>query len=1175
MSTRNYGLVSAVDELATFFERLAASDGPIGFDIETGYLGEDKEKYSLHPETAIVVGFSFTNSVDWARYVPLRHDTGENLDNQAVARLLWPLLQTGRAVIHNAPFELRHLSRWFREHLGNDANFGGTEGFNRGYFPYRSCTQVESYLAAEYQSFGLKYLVKEIFDHTMIELHELFPDLAKNRRAMLRFNVLDPHDPKVIEYACEDALWALAVHRHYYDKVRERLLYKVEMGVLDCVCEMEDYGVQYDWGLMRRTAEELRVFRDRFNAEIMARLSELVGGPVAINLASPKQVGEMLYGQLGMKTSVYTAASKDKPASERRMSTGAIALAGLAKRHPVVKMILQWKEMTRLLGTYLEKYESAYSYAADGRTHPNHLSAVVVTGRFAVADPPYQQCGLGEYEALTPFGWERLDKLADGVPVAQYHDDGAISFVVPEVVRSEYHGEMIELDSSEGGRWVWTPNHRMVYRQRRARGDRALTDVRACTAEEWEARLLAQRMGAQGRRLHDRRFPKAGYRMGGRGLTDQQRHQLRVAIACQADGHLTSSGYYRVQVYIDRKVAALHSFGLPVTQYPPRHSTVNGREYRDRVPFGVDVPAWTVAEWLDGTPERNFRPEAILSLHVADLRWFVDEVMQWDGDATRGNTYGQKTTRRLSVDTVQAAAALCGFTTSLYERPAFDAVTVNVWDRTHKEAGWQTVRRVPAPGMVYCVTVPTGMFLCRNEQGKVIVTGNSPKKYHYDVAEAEQRHVDHAKVHGPKCTCDDPQFQPEPGTCFQFNFRNAIVAPPDHYILGFDLSQVELRAIAGEAQETSLLRAFEAGQDVHTLTASLMLRVPVEQITSDQRQVGKTMNFALLYGMSPQGLADRLGISLEEAEALYDKYFSAFSSIAVWNERQVAQAKSSGRVMSRFGRVLPIWEYQSDKAWIRSKGDRAAVNYPIQGGATGDYVKIAMVRSRQRLRAAGLADRVHLVMNVHDALEYYVHKSVQPQDVIAVLQPAVVYDVPGWPPMAAEWHVARKWGTPVEVELKPDGTFLIKTEREIEIRPSVEVDEDTGEEVPVLPDVDPATLAAALRSETPSVVSGAGDETPQPERVMPGPAADGRQVIVTVTDMPDEDSYKRFLEFILKTPGPNKITLSTPEGDLDLDVGTSISPAESAAVAMCLAGATVTYNAADVDAADVVAGLVL
>lgn len=836
MSTRNYGSVTTVEELAEFFDRMFAGQGPIGLDIETGYHGPDMEQYALHPETAFLVGFSFTDSVDWARYVPLAHDVGPNiLDQQGVARLLWRLLATGRAVIHNAPFELRHLSSWFRDMLWADPILGHDVRSADGYFPVNSCTQVESYLAAEYQEFGIKFLVEQIFGHKMTELHELFgEDLKKKDRKCLRFNPLDSADAKVIEYACEDALWALALHQHYHPKVSDMLLYRVEMGVLDCVCEMEDFGVRYDWGAMNRAAEDLAAFRDAFTAEIRRTLSELTGEEVTLNLNSHPQLRAMLFGKLGLRTNVYTVGSRNLPPAERKMSTGAIALAGLAKKHPIVLKILQYKEMTRLLGTYLKKYEGKYSYAADGRTHPNHMSAIVVTGRFAVSDPPYQQ---------------------------------------------------------------------------------------------------------------------------------------------------------------------------------------------------------------------------------------------------------------------------------------------------------------------------------------------SPKLYHYDLDEARVAHARHAEAHGDRCYCDDAEFAPPPGSCFRFNFRDCIVAPDGHYILGFDLSQAELRAIAGEAQEPALLKAFSTGVDVHTLTASLMLGMSTDQVTKAQRDVGKTLNFALQYGMAPQGLADRLGIPLDEAESLYHKYFSAFSSIALWNERQVAYGRKMGFVTSRFGRKLPIWEYESDKHWIRSKGDRACVNYPIQGGATGDYVKLAMVRSRKKLRDAGLHDRVHLVMNVHDALEFYVDRSVPPALVISVLQDAVVFPVPGWPPMKAEWHMGVKWGSPTEVELV-DGQLVVAGQVVREVTPAVEVDDETGEEIEVLPDVDLAVLAEAAR-----VVS-AAPVTPAPVSYAP-PGPDARQVIVTLAEMPDEENYRRFLDLLIASPGSNALTLRTPEGDLALDIGTGISPADQATVAMILGDAVVTVDAADVDAEAVVAGLTL
>lgn len=339
------------------------------------------------------------------------------------------------------------------------------------------------------------------------------------------------------------------------------------------------------------------------------------------------------------------------------------------------------------------------------------------------------------------------------------------------------------------------------------------------------------------------------------------------------------------------------------------------------------------------------------------------------------------------------------------------------------------------------------MFLVRNDDGNVQVTGNSPKKYHYDLNAAKAAHAAGVK--------------PPPGTCFTFNFRDVIVAPPGHYILGFDLSQAELRAIAGLAQEKVLLDAFAAGQDVHRVTASQMLGIPLDQITPELRDVGKTLNFALVFGLSPKGLADRLAISQYEAQSLMDKYFAGMPAVAAFMRSMVEQGQSQGFVTSRFGRKLPIWEYQSENPFVRQKGDRACVNYVAQGGATGDYMKIAMVLAVAALKAAGLADRVKLVMNVHDALEFYVDRSLQPPEVIKVLQPAVIFDVPGWPAMKADWHMARTWGSPMELDVADDGSVTVKGEKTFELAaPTYEEDED-GELVEVLPEVDTETLRRA------------------------------------------------------------------------------------------------------------------
>jgi DNA polymerase I len=851
LSRKNYGLVDSIESLRAFRDKLLSDGVPFGFDIETGYLGPPKDKASIHVETAIVVGFSFSNGLDWARYAPLAHDLGPNLDNLEAARILWPLLQSGLGVAHNAKFELRHLARFFRDLLSDDPEFGQAVRRARGYFPVRSDTQIESYIKAEFRSFGLKPMTEALFGHKMIELWELFEGLAVSKRKQIRFNILEL-TPKVVDYACEDALWCLAIHAKYYPLVKDLLLYKTEMALVCDPCphtglvagavpSMEDYGVLYDWELMRSGARISHEFLARMGVEIQADLSEMVGEPVAINLGSPQQISSILYEKLGMKTSRYTRGSKDT--TEKKMSTDAIALEGLSKKYPVVKRILEWKELRKLCTTYLEKYEREYGFAADGKTHPEHLQCAVITGRFAVAGPPYQQ---------------------------------------------------------------------------------------------------------------------------------------------------------------------------------------------------------------------------------------------------------------------------------------------------------------------------------------------SPKKYHYDLNEARVVHAAHAEAHGPQCSC--PEFPPPPGTCFVFNFRNLIRAPAGCYLLGYDLSQAELRAVAGEAQEHALLSAFERGEDVHVKTASLMLGVPVDQITPAQRDVGKTLNFAIVYGMQPSGLADRLAISKTEAEALFDAYFAAYPAIAVWAERQQALGKAQGFVTSRFGRRLPIWEFQSEDAWTYSKGERGCVNYPIQGAATGDFMKIAMVRALRAIRKAGLQDQVHLIMNMHDALEFVVDRSLQPQDVISVLEPAVVFSVQGWPPMRADWHVGIRWGSVKEITISPSGELVVGGKSvapapvkapQIDGEPSS--DESGGDD---LPPVDSAALkAAVVQLQPPLPPSPAEPDEPPPVVEVTGPA---RSVIVELLEMPEEGPYRRFLELVGANPGPNTVTLRTPEGDLVLDwITTALTPGDSPVVSLLFGGASVIYPPESVDAQALMAGITL
>lgn len=658
---RNYGLVKSVDELRTLMQKFLDDGLPVGLDIETGYDGPDKKDAATHPEEGYIVGISFTNSLDWARYVPLRHDYEDNFDNKAVAELLWPVLKSGLVISHNGKFEFSFLVPWLLEYLGEEVVGDGT-------FRFRSDSMVEAAVTSAYRRTGLKDLVEEIFHHRMKHFVELFEGASNSRDSFLRFNVLELSQ-EVTDYACEDALWALALHYHHYDIVKNSFIYNLEMEVLYVVADMEKRGIYFDWGFLRDLNERAKEFQDIQYSSIQDKFSAMLGEPISINLSSPAQVQHLLYDRLGFVTTRFTKSTKDT--DNPKMSTDTIALEALAKEHPVIKKLVEYREVKKLITSYLNKYERDYGYDIEheGVVHPNHHQVFVISGRFSTSKPNYQQLPGGNFE----------------------HKEGPLK--------------------------------------------------------------------------------------------------------------------------------------------------------------------------------------------------------------------GKKVTR--------------------YE-------------------------------------------------------------------------------------CEDSELE--------YCFRDSVITPPGYYAVGFDYGQAELRALAGEAKEWSLLDAFEKGIDVHVRTASLMLGIPEDQVLKPQRQIGKTLNFGIVYGMGIQSLSERLAIPIEEAQRLYDLYFETYPSIKKYIEEKMAFGRKNGYSVTKFGRKMTIWEYKDQRRFMKSKADRMAFNTVIQGSATGDVPKIAMVRAVKAIKNAELSDKIHLVMNVHDALEFYVHESVDLQTVIDLLEPAVVFPVNGWPPIVADWHTWTRWGSAKEVK---------------------------------------------------------------------------------------------------------------------------------------------------------------
>ncbi|MEK7821353.1 MAG: DNA polymerase, partial [Pseudomonadota bacterium] len=195
--------------------------------------------------------------------------------------------------------------------------------------------------------------------------------------------------------------------------------------------------------------------------------------------------------------------------------------------------------------------------------------------------------------------------------------------------------------------------------------------------------------------------------------------------------------------------------------------------------------------------------------------------------------------------------------------------------------------------------------------------------------------------------------------------RAAFVAGPGTILVSFDYSQIELRLLAHVAGIDALKDAFAQGHDIHAMTASQVFGVPMKGMDPDVRRRAKAINFGIIYGISPFGLARQLGISREEAARYIDAYFERYPGIRDYMDRTKAEARRLGFVTTLFGRKCHVRGIGEKNPNMRGFAERAAINAPIQGGAA-DIIKRAMIRLPAALAKKKLKAR--MLLQVHDEL---------------------------------------------------------------------------------------------------------------------------------------------------------------------------------------------------------------
>lgn len=1076
--------VTDLELVRTHMERIVDEQIVFGFDIETGYDGDDREKAAVNPELMKVVGISYAMDTDEGFYVPIAHDLAENVDLAELAEIMKPALQSGLGVAHNAKFERRCLRQPQPRGFGYDCRV-------------RSDTQIEAYVLQQWQGFGLKALVATEFGYEQATYASLFPGAKPAQIRKSRFNHL-PVSPAVVQYAVDDSIWCLALHLRHYPKVCELPVFKLEMEVLDVVVAMEEAGLFYDWDYLRDGAEGCLEFVGQLEAELLDQLSEMAGTRIEINLASPAQLADVLYEQLGLPVSMRSKKT-DKP------STGADALTPLARDYPVVKKILWWKELKKLHGTYLKKYETAYSGAADGRTHPNTMQAVVVSGRFAVSDPPYQQTPKKYQYALDNGAhWEFEFRPAIKPQPGNYFLYFDYSQVELRVVAG-LANEQALIDAFSSG----TDVHRVtaslmlnvpfdqVTGDQRDIGKAQPLSEPVLTPDGWKRmRDIAVGDWLVGRSGEPVQV-QAVHPQGPRPVWEVEFDDGEV-VRCDPD-HLWTV-HHRNQVLAGVRTTA--QLAPHVNQGARVRTPGISPVQRPEVP--VLIHPYLLGMLLGdgsfrmGTPTFSSEDRELLS-RVEDLVPEGVQVrrVQTDRCPTLSLSSGAGRSANPLVEALRLYGLMGPSTTG---RPGWGASSHEKFIPEIYIQGSVEQRQQLLQGLLDTDGSVSG-------QAAVEFSTVSATLAH-DVAEVARSLGARVKISKRTTRCQTGEFD-------AFRLYITGLVEPFRLARKRDRYRVSGRHYQGPAMV--------AIRDTGLVEESVCFEVDGQHyITKSYKLTHNTMNFALVYGMSTKMLAQRLAVSQERAEELYQAYFDTYGSIKVWRQRVIEEAAARGYTVSWLGRKHKIWEFDSNDRWVFEKGERLAGNAPVQGGAA-DYMKVAMVRQHKKLDELGLLRKVRAVANVHDSLTWEVSDGLDPYVLIQVLNPCVSFPLKGFPPITADWAIGLDWGNLHEIELaealesKVPVTVYSVLGAPQEPQPAPEVPAPT----------EPINLPSAAFTR-PVITAGEGD----------GIAA-LKALVVTFSEMPTAEQWQAFVGWTRTNRGECELRVVTPKGTVELPEGVS------------------------------------
>lgn len=265
-----------------------------------------------------------------------------------------------------------------------------------------------------------------------------------------------------------------------------------------------------------------------------------------------------------------------------------------------------------------------------------------------------------------------------------------------------------------------------------------------------------------------------------------------------------------------------------------------------------------------------------------------------------------------------------------------------------------------------------------------------------------------------RLSSSNPNLQNIPvSSHFGIKIKSCFIAPPGKTLLSFDYSQQELRILAHLTGEKKLIDAFKEGRDVHKTTASLLFKLPYEDVTKDQRMIAKTINFGIIYGMSSYGMSTGLQIPVEEAKLFIDEFNKTYPAIHTYYENYLKEGKTKGYVETLLGRRRYVFEYPGQK-FIDNNMRRVLINYPIQGTAA-DLMKKAMIKINTDIVSKDKSTK--LLLQIHDDLVFEVDDvKEKTEEIIKKVKEIMCSVYKLVVPVEVDVKIGKSWGEMKEVK---------------------------------------------------------------------------------------------------------------------------------------------------------------